>query len=474
MTTLSMITSRAPSRVSFRAFLALLILLAALIGGCEDANKPEPTSASVATQGQLLSDVAVRRDQLASKLVGLLQLSDSLEAAGRTLNSGAPNTTDYKDLRVKVEALAAPPGAPMDPKAPAPPPRDDRALDDVAAIFDAQYDTLYTVVERFAPSYGNQQKALPSTDDGGGTAEIYYQLNSRLGRAVPRSLAQCRGFGSDPAGPPSYRTSATRAGACLQLVTELEKDWLHRAAVDLGDELQVRKKRVDRDVVAVQDEIKAKDAALLTLRDNLRSATSLDTLVKWGFPAMAGVVAMLFLIVRAFKEPIQRSIIETRLLVDVVIALVLVTTILILGLAKSLTSEVLGTLMSGIIGYTLGRAALGSQSREAVASAGAALPVPATPQTVGGPSSGIAGTPLVTVGAVASSSGDPGKATSQSAGRPTPALDPAEPAPTQAGSPPLQEASPPTVTKSTAPLGTPSVGDAAEASLPPKPKGKAP
>ncbi len=348
--------------MNLRAFTAGAV---ALLAGCGDSPGAEPTERNLATQGDLLVDVAMSKREQEARRKALVQLGHDLEDAQRRLNAMTDGAVSFADMRTRLAALKTTPADRAKPaRDPAPSdtsPPDVRVLGEIGSVFDRQYGLLAAEIQRFAPRGATGPTSLPA-EDGMAVADLHYGLGDLLYRAAPASAARCKAADFDldprmPAGPTiAY---ASRADACSALLDALEKDWLRATAAALARECEVVKARVDDSAKQLEGNIGQKQDQLTALRDNLRASTSLDVLVTWGLPATTGVVLLLFAWVRTFREGIQKEIVSTRLLLDMVTVLLLITTILILGLSGKMDQEVLGTLIGGITGYTLGRAALG-------------------------------------------------------------------------------------------------------------------
>ncbi len=333
-----------------------LTIVALLLLGC-DASDQAHSAQNPTAQGNLMSNVAVQRDQLAARQEALSRLSEDLSVVRAALGELRPQDMDFDKLadgaNKAAEPAADPPAELADP-----------AIEDILSHFEREYDRIDSVLAKFAPTYSADSKAPSAADFP--EPDLYARLSGILSRTIPRSVNRCRGYNGAPDAPGSGGAPVARrvrALACAQVVSELADGWLTGATAQLGRELDNQIARTRRSVDANAAELKEKEEALKSLQESLRASTSLDTLVKYGFLFMIGVVVIMFLAMRVFDGNTQSQIISTRLLLDIVIVLVLVTAILILGLSKSLSAEVLGTLMSGIIGYTLGRTSRGVATR---------------------------------------------------------------------------------------------------------------
>jgi outer membrane murein-binding lipoprotein Lpp len=80
------------------------------------------------------------------------------------------------------------------------------------------------------------------------------------------------------------------------------------------------------------------------------------TIVSWTIPSLGILLVLILLGPRLYERNIQEEIFSSKLILELLTVYILVSTILILGLANRLQNEVLGTLLGGISGYVLGRA----------------------------------------------------------------------------------------------------------------------
>jgi hypothetical protein len=95
----------------------------------------------------------------------------------------------------------------------------------------------------------------------------------------------------------------------------------------------------------------------------LNSSDKLTSLiVKWTIPIVGILLIAILLGPKVYSEHIQAEILSNKLTLELITVYILVTTILILGLANRIQNEVLGTLLGGISGYVLGRSL--SKNRE--------------------------------------------------------------------------------------------------------------
>ncbi len=113
-------------------------------------------------------------------------------------------------------------------------------------------------------------------------------------------------------------------------------------------ETQLNKKRLDKASIITQ----------MTSKDKEVNALS----IKLGLPLFCGTVLMLFIGAYLYKKLVSRSTQSgaaegeiSKVLLEVITVLLITMSVLILGLAKILTENVLGTLLGGIAGYILNR-----------------------------------------------------------------------------------------------------------------------
>jgi hypothetical protein len=321
------------------------------------ARNQEPSTDPDVT-GELLTDVSGRIADARADKAALQRIAGRLEVTGRTLREieklGKVDT-DFDGIESGLKAIAegAAPSGPQPPGA--------GPIDRTLWLYDANERKLVAGFSRLAPRYALTQPGDAATDDAA-LSEISFDLDSSLRAAAPQSLLGCRGSLAQDESPSAPVAATSRANACLTLLGELSDDWLGNTARSLAEQCEQSDADLDRRLAALDTDIANKERQAKELQRGLRSASALENLVRWGFPAMAGVVTVLFLIVRSFDLGLQRAIVRSRLLLDVITLLVLLTAILILGLSGKIESEVLGTLIGGITGYTLGRAALGDRA----------------------------------------------------------------------------------------------------------------
>lgn len=127
--------------------------------------------------------------------------------------------------------------------------------------------------------------------------------------------------------------------------------------------------RLNTLLINTQEKIKARELYLKKLYNNKGKNTNLHrTAIMMGLPAFCITILLLFLIpyflerkntVKLAEDETQQAS-GKQYLLDVATVLLLTMTILILGLAKMITGEVLGTLLGGISGYVLNRSMHGT------------------------------------------------------------------------------------------------------------------
>ena len=337
-----------------------VVFYVALARGQSPSTDPDVT-------GQLLTDVSVQIANRRSEKAALERIVAKLKATATALKESARGgkvDTDFDAIEADLKRVAdgTVEATPADAKATDKAPGADKTsgIDKTIWLFYANEAKLLSALSRLAPRYSAPQAAAATSDESL-LAEVSFALDDALRRATPQSFGLCRGsYSADERAVPT--NNRARASACSEVLSELSEDWLANTSEALVTECDERGREIESKVTETSTAIEEKQGQANALQRSLRSASALDNLVRWGFPAMAGVVAVLFLIVRSFDAGLQQTIVTSRLLLDVITILVLLTTILILGLSGKIASEVLGTLIGGITGYTLGRAALGDRT----------------------------------------------------------------------------------------------------------------
>lgn len=83
-----------------------------------------------------------------------------------------------------------------------------------------------------------------------------------------------------------------------------------------------------------------------------------------GLPAFGLVLLAIFAIPKLYRDKeLQAEIFSSGIVLDMFTVFLLTITILLLGLGRKLTENVLGTLLGGIAGYVLGRSTAGRATR---------------------------------------------------------------------------------------------------------------
>ncbi|EOD81380.1 hypothetical protein D515_04282 [Grimontia indica] len=122
----------------------------------------------------------------------------------------------------------------------------------------------------------------------------------------------------------------------------------------------------------LQSKIQLTRSQLIEKEENLSKVIELignsedltETIVKWTIPALGILLVIIFLGPRLYGGEMQKEIFATRIVLELLTVYILVSSILILGLANRIDNEVLGTLLGGISGYVLGRSFSGGVSRQ--------------------------------------------------------------------------------------------------------------
>lgn len=113
------------------------------------------------------------------------------------------------------------------------------------------------------------------------------------------------------------------------------------------------------------NETKASIQSVLGLIDKSTNWQSkIDQTLIWTLPIYGFLMAAMLAIPRLYKgnDKLQINIFDSGLILELITVYLLTATILILGIASKIQSEVLGTLIGGISGYVLGRS--GKQENE--------------------------------------------------------------------------------------------------------------
>lgn len=135
--------------------------------------------------------------------------------------------------------------------------------------------------------------------------------------------------------------------------SQLNKE-ISKEKIKLGVEVETLPEKISQ-LQSVRDEIEN----ILDTNDNLSEKITESTI-----PIVGILLLALLLAPRLYKEHIQAEILSSKLTLELITVYILVTTILILGLANRIENEVLGTLLGGISGYVLGRSLSGKNQNK--------------------------------------------------------------------------------------------------------------
>lgn len=122
---------------------------------------------------------------------------------------------------------------------------------------------------------------------------------------------------------------------------------------------------LESEIKSTSERIAANELAVVELDSMLGASNDLtETIVRWTIPSLGVLLVLILLGPRLYSQSIQEGIFSNKLILELLTVYILVSTILILGLANRIQNEVLGTLLGGISGYVLGRSlSNGSQDR---------------------------------------------------------------------------------------------------------------
>jgi len=121
------------------------------------------------------------------------------------------------------------------------------------------------------------------------------------------------------------------------------------------------KNRIDSKVSTLKKQIDEKTPTLKSLARELENRqqgqTQIDkALVTFALPSFAVLIVLLLLAPRLYKDTgIQKIILESGVLLELITVFLLTATTLLLGIANKIDGDILGTLLGGISGYVLGR-----------------------------------------------------------------------------------------------------------------------
>lgn len=123
-----------------------------------------------------------------------------------------------------------------------------------------------------------------------------------------------------------------------------------------SEKILVVKNRITADIKAIEMKIFSLESAIEELESAVAAGDKLTTtIVRWTIPTVGLLLIAIFLGPKLYSDSIQAEIFSNKLNLELITVYILVSTILILGLANRIDNEVLGTLLGGISGYVLGR-----------------------------------------------------------------------------------------------------------------------
>ena len=111
-----------------------------------------------------------------------------------------------------------------------------------------------------------------------------------------------------------------------------------------------------KEINSINNQINNQEELLMQVENLIGTSEDItDNIVKVTIPILGLFLVLLLLSPRFFKDEIQVNIFNSNLILELLTVYILVSTILVLGLANRIENEVLGTLLGGISGYVLGR-----------------------------------------------------------------------------------------------------------------------
>lgn len=162
-----------------------------------------------------------------------------------------------------------------------------------------------------------------------------------------------------PARPSRMATSAElekTVADCISAVQRAVNATSAPGATAAQQEVARVKGALEQEIAATTKKISDNDSLVLEVENMLGKSNDLtETIVRWTIPSLGALLVLILLGPRLYSNAIQEDIFSTKLILELLTVYILVSTILILGLANRLQNEVLGTLLGGISGYVLGR-----------------------------------------------------------------------------------------------------------------------
>jgi hypothetical protein len=225
------------------------------------------------------------------------------------------------------------------------------------------YDTDYSKFKQVFPSTTSSRRVSSAN------SSFLTDVLARLGRQIEDISRQCNLTDILKVIDKNLDDSKTFRGVSLDdkadLVTaadqcvEAKRPDLNqiRNSMIAGLEAQVAEQK------AQADTLRTTRNTLLDIKNKwenqFRRATEISkSLIDWTIPLLALSVVAMLAIPRFYSSDVQQLVLSNGIILEVFTVFLLITTVLLLGIADRIQSEALGTLLGGISGYVLGRSAL--------------------------------------------------------------------------------------------------------------------
>lgn len=165
---------------------------------------------------------------------------------------------------------------------------------------------------------------------------------------------------------PSTKTTVVPLESIPDFVSILDNNYFPTIQQAILNTISAESSRLEARFTQLQSKLKAMQQRQSQLQDSIEEGQSqIDKkIIQWGLPAFGLVLLAIFAIPKLYRDKeLQAEIFSSGIVLDMFTVFLLTITILLLGLGRKLTENVLGTLLGGIAGYVLGRSTAGRATR---------------------------------------------------------------------------------------------------------------
>jgi|TARA_R110000782_G_C14782387_1_gene410093 ElaB/YqjD/DUF883 family membrane-anchored ribosome-binding protein len=188
-------------------------------------------------------------------------------------------------------------------------------------------------------------------------------LNAEIGSTLKQIDVKwnCGRFGSSTIATMAQAKLTEALEECFNKNQGFLKDGVDEVKTKLEGVLGNARNEISAEIQAEEAKLKAIIPQRDQLEIDLASSTELDQKIFITAAIGFGVIMIAFIGVPIlYKENVQILIFSNNMVLEVLTVFLLITTIMILGIAQRISEDSLGTLLGGISGYVLGRSVAGA------------------------------------------------------------------------------------------------------------------